>query len=435
MNGRGAMKTQDPQPSALSRFLRDPAQAWTRVFILVTLFLVTLFLLLWVLLTPITAQERWGDELRRHVATLSPEESGALRPFVEALSQVHWPELEDAREELYAVATLSDMPSPGIVGLASRYRTVIQQIGMAASAEATRFPSLVDAVEPISRPGMREMENLSLLLTSTALLRVFEGHALEGCERLLEAMLVGAMLCRPEEEANLSLHLAGFALMEYPAGALRELLHHWTIDEEAWESILETLETIETRRHPIAGAILAEYRLVGNSISETPERPAELADILQFYDSELGREAALARAFTHFKDVVTVPGDLPRFLDALRQALEENTPPAPNTLTAGQVRALADNPMIHVNTIDPAPLLLRETDLVARLRLLRGLGYHKLGRGEALTGLIDPYSGDPFLIDEERIFSVGRGGDGPHLDLDRRGFRRRMGGHYRTEQE
>lgn len=428
------MNARPLQRSGIARFLRDPSQAWTRVFILVTLFLFALFLLLWALLTPPTPQEGWLQELERQLAA-EPREGSALRPLTDALRRVDWAGLEHAREGLEEVASLTRMPGDDIGRLVFRHRDVVQLMGLAAAASPPRLPTLTTAVEPISRPGMREMENLSLLLTSHAVLRVLEGRPVEGIERLLETMMVGAMLCRPEEEASLSLHLAGFTLMEHPAHVLREIMHHRNLDQEDLAAIAQSLARIEEIRQPIAGAVLSEYRLVGNSISEAPDRPAALANILQFYNPDLGREAALAEAFTRFQDAITVPGDLPRFLDALRLALEENTPPAHPQLDADRVREIAGNPMLHVNMVDATPLLLREADLLARLRLLRALALYRMGREEGIKALIDPFTGAPFLIGKEQIQSAGRDGTGPSVELYSRRFQRRMTGTYSADDD
>ncbi|MCC5877376.1 MAG: hypothetical protein JJU11_14225, partial [Candidatus Sumerlaeia bacterium] len=181
------MKDDPPRPAPLLSRLGDPANAWTRIFLLIILFLFGFFLILLWVIRPAETQERWIVSLRSH-QTANPDEAEGIRSLLAALKAVDWKQLDRQAPELLAVATFSEEPTTELLQFLTRHRDVSRQLALVAEGDGLRFPDLTGKVEPIDRPSLSEMESFSRLLAANAATNLLSGNPLESLERSLEML-------------------------------------------------------------------------------------------------------------------------------------------------------------------------------------------------------------------------------------------------------
>lgn len=370
------MKDDQPRPASLFSRLGDPANAWTRIFLVITLFLFGFFLILLLVIRPAEAQERWMSSLRTH-QTSNPDEAAGLRPFLAALKAVDWKELQRISPELRAVANFTEEPTTAHLQFLTRHREVSRQIALVAEGDELGFPDLTNRIEPINRPSLGDMESFSRLLAANAAVSLLSGNPVESMERSLDMITVGAMMCQPRERATLSLHVSGFFLME-AALPILELSMEVLREDLDTDPVLARLQRVNEIRQPMSEAILAEFRLAAETIQASSDRPERLADVLQFYNPDLHRPDALAEAFTQLHLAESIQNDMSLILPGLEEILFVAGDHR-EQVTREKLQGMVPNPLLSRQVPDTRALLSRERDLAGRLRGIEDFIQRRVG--------------------------------------------------------
>lgn len=357
------------QPARFLDKLKDPNNVWTRVFILITAFLFVLFLLLLWVMRPIQPHDQWLANLRTHHGE-NPGDSRGVGTLLSALRPVEWKELNDLGEDLRLVATLQSQPTDPILQLLSRHTETFRHLSLLASGEGLQMPVVAGRIEPVPRPDLRQMERFAHLLAANGATKLLGGSRVEAVERSLDMLTVGAMLCQPRESATLTLHLAGYFLMEGALPVLELSIESLGGDLDRG-NILERIDRVEELRAPISEAILAEIRLNTDTIQANSERPERLADVLQYYDPELGRADALAEAFTLLHHAISIGNETALLLPDLERILRSGGESAP--VSRNDLITLMPNPLMARQLPDIRALEIRERNLLRRLAGVREL--------------------------------------------------------------
>lgn len=380
---------------------------WPRVFILVSGFLV-LFLLV---LVPVTlkqgssGKDPWLGESRQWLAA-NPERNAFL-PISEALERADWEALERERDVLRTLAVGGWRQENARVGsLLERHAFLTTAVS--ASAEITEFamPPTASASIDTPRPRFETIETLSFVLVGRARVMAAQGHVDEAMERLSQSALLGARLCRPYEQATLSCHLGGYAMLTLSLNAMQHILGQGNVDPATIARLERRLGELDRLMVPVGEGLRADVNLYASVMQSHLRDTDDLAQGLQFYDDSLTREQALSLAHELFGEAPTFAAEHRRVWTAIMANFARPLHDQPR-LDRAWLEAQTENRLVRRYFPDVSALAVKEGHLRATLRATRAACLLALGREDDAAALIDPFTGAPLRITDEKVYSLG----------------------------
>ncbi len=383
------------------------SRSWARVFLIISGFLIVfLFLLLWQLRQGSQPRDGWLKEADRHLRTETRE--NALVPIIEAFHQTEWEALSEHRPRLAAIASRGwSEATPETGELIERHRVPISLITRSASFDSLSFPPTSSRGLEMPRPDIGEVHEFTLLLVANAQRALALGRTEDGIERLLEALRFGQRFCRPRDQSSLPQHVAGLSSMEISLQTLRRALQQNTFSEEMLQKVQTQIAAIEQDYVSITEALRAEAEIFRREMTERFESTQRLAQGLQFYDEDLAPRGAMNLAKALQADTLTFSQEHDRVWSELESIFSQPIFEQP-VIDAKWFQTATENRLVWREYSSISPLLIREAVLLAQLRLVQLLCERPLTPDQIQhSGLTDPFSGEPFQLSADRLFSIG----------------------------
>lgn len=388
-----------------------PGSPWPRIFVIISCFLLAfLAALFWSVYTRSDSSDPWIGLARRHAADAPGD--NALGAMVDAIERVDWRELKKWTPELQAIAVGGwNEENAEMEALIKNHQLVFNDIGRAASMPSCDFPGTSSRGIEMPRPDLERLRALALLAVANGRMLAAHDREEEALQRLIEAAVFGARLTRPYEEATLSAHLAGMAMLELATGGIIDLLRSPGIPDSARDRAVNQLSLINGLYNPIREAFLAEADVYTAEITARGGNAVKLAEGLRYFNAGLNPAEAeeLARALK--EDARSFPEEQERVWIELSRLLALPIYEQP-VIDADWFEEKSSNRLVRMQFTGMSKLTVREGVLLARLRIALVLA--ALGAEDAVLpaeALADPFSPEPLRITPTLVYSIGPDGE------------------------
>ncbi|MCC6545872.1 hypothetical protein IT570_01795 [Candidatus Sumerlaeota bacterium] len=371
--------------------------------IFLTAFLFFLFQLVY--RPSVSDQDPWVKEYRSFLE--SQDDGNAMRPVLDALNTVDWESFHRQKKAMRELALGGWKDShPEVERVLSENAGLVEAVRESAKMESVTFPTTTDRGVDAPRPPFDLLESVAFFLTANARFLEAGGYPNDAMLRLGETAILGQRFCRPRDEASLSGHLAGLAMIDLSLNGMLQVVSHTIPSTEVLQSCYERLTVIDRDLVSVADALEADADVFAKEIISRGESPARLASGLQYYDRNLSDGDARQLAGKLKSDLPTFDDQQAKLWEAVGGALRSPYPSRP-VMDDAWLEQQTPNRLARMYFPNVQALAVRETATRSRLRLMRAVCLDLLGQHQEARALLDPFSGKPFRWGENHVRSVG----------------------------
>jgi len=343
----------------------------------------------------------WAQVVQEYLQD-HPDEAEGLTQLLRALEGVRPDEVRLYPDLIAQVLSSGWSPEAAVLlgPLLESHRGALEAARKAAEAAPFHTPPRTRFDDPI--PDFLDVQCLNKLMLLEALRLDAEGKSEEA---VWEAVLAARLSDRfRSPSVGVLSHLIGMVGTSAASRMLSSSLQDPALSPELLQQVRMSLAALEDGQTSVENVARSESTVQVEWIRRLVDDPAALqAELAQLGEDNIDLAAGLEEAV---RDFPAYEEEHRRTVDSMLANIQK---PYWNRTwyDETELESLAVNPYTRALLHAMLVASVRSDAALAQTRLCQALCALRLGRDDIVAGLIDPFTGEPFRVERDRIYSLG----------------------------